>query len=410
MTTALTDTLRQVDLLSLKEVLEQQRARAFDVVADARAILVTSGSKGIGIKLAKMEPLINDSGVTNVNGLYYPTSVAVEGISSKLGIPLDYLRKMNTELPELAQDNVQAWLDKDDRKFLMRLFRSDDDHVGVLRAFLSDQYRVIDNFDVLLAVLDGMREAGIQNPVIDADLTERRMIVRVVVPEIAVYAEKLLENYRSPFDGTDVGRGWTPQRLREIAEAEGAGVSGAVVFAGFVVTNSEVGGGAFRVTPRIVVEACGNGLQLSAEGIAKNHLGGKLDAGIVKWSEKTLKANLDLVTSQTADAVTTFLDHDFVTKQVEELEKLSGAQLAQPQAVITEVSKKLGFSQAQADSIMDHFIRGGQNTTGGVMQAVTSAAQTISDGDAAFELERVGVAALQAANQVNRELARGVTY
>ena len=34
-----------------------------------------------------------------------------------------------------------------------------------------------------------------------------------------------------------------------------------------------------------------------------------------------------------------------------------------------------------------HFIRGGQLTAGGVMQAVTSVAQTLDDADAAHEME-----------------------
>lgn len=406
-TVATVETLRQSDLTDLVAVLNTQRARAFDVVADARALAVTSGTRGIGFRLSGLDPLFSEDGLTNVNGLYRPTSVAEEGIAQKLEIPLPYLRKMQALEPDLARQNVQAWLDRDDRKFLLRLFRSDDSDTGVLRAFLSDQYRVIDNWDILMAVLDGVKQAGIEDPVIDADLTDRRMIVRVVVPQIAVYAEKLLENYRSPFDGTDAGRGWTPQRLREIADAEGAGVSGKVVFAGFVFTNSEVGGGAFRITPRIVVEACNNGLQLTAESMAKTHLGARLDgSGIVKWSEETLKANLDLVVAQTKDAVTTFLDVDYVTTQVHKLESAASEQIIEPQAVITEVSKRIGFTQEQANLILSHFIKGGQVTTGGVMQAVTSAAQEAQDGEVAWEMEKAGINALNVAREVNRQLVK----
>lgn len=407
MTTALTDSLRQSDLAALTTVLQEQKARAFDIVADAKAIKVDVGGTGAAIQLHGIEePLLTEDGVTDVNGFYLPTRVANEGIAAKLDIPIGYLNRMFNRAPKLYQKNVEGWLEQDDRKFLLRLFRGLDSQEGVLRAFLSDQYRVIDNFDVLLAVLDGMSKAGIENPIIDADLTDRRMIVRVTVPEIAVYADKLLEGYRSPFDGTDVGRGWTPERLREVAEREGAGASEKLVFAGFVFSNSEVGAGAFSLTPRIVVQVCNNGLQLTAETIRKTHLGGKLEEGLVQWSEETLRSNLALVTNQTRDAVSTFLDVDFVTKQVQQLEEKAGEKVHQPQAVITNVSKALGFTENQANDILRHFIQGGQLTTGGVMQAVTSAVQEIRDGDVAHDMEAVAVRALDLAHRANKELAR----
>ena len=50
-----------------------------------------------------------------------------------------------------------------------------------------------------------------------------------------------------------------------------------------------------------------------------------------------------------------------------------------------------------ADAILGHFIRGGQLTAGGVMQAVTSVAQTLDDADAAHELEAQAVRVLDLA-------------
>jgi hypothetical protein len=50
-----------------------------------------------------------------------------------------------------------------------------------------------------------------------------------------------------------------------------------------------------------------------------------------------------------------------------------------------------------AEEILAHFIRGGQLTAGGVMQAVTSVAQTLDDADAAHEMESQAVRALDIA-------------
>lgn len=395
-----TRTLRQADMAALNTVLQGQRAEALDVVVPASSIVME------GTTIRFDDPVLSDTGVTDIRGVYSPTSVADEGFSEKLEIDLRYLRKCKYKAPGLYQDNLQTWLDRDDRNFLLRLFKANDLDQGVLRAVLSDRYRVIDNLDVALAVLSGIRDAGIENPVIDADLTERRMIVRVAVPQIAVYAADFLKGYRNPFDGTDAGRGWTPDAIRRAALAEGHDVQDKVVFAGFVFSNSEVGEGAFNITPRIIIGPCTNGLQLQAEVQSKPHLGAKLDNGVIRWSQETIQKNLALITSQTKDAVTTFLDKDYVTRQVELLHEQGNTKLKQPQGVITAVSKKFGFTEAQANEIMGHFIRGGQTTALGVAQAFTSVSQGIVDGDVAWEMERKAVPAIKAAIEADKALVK----
>jgi hypothetical protein len=47
--------------------------------------------------------------------------------------------------------------------------------------------------------------------------------------------------------------------------------------------------------------------------------------------------------------------------------------------------------------ILDHFIKGGDLTAGGIMHAVTSAAQVQDDGDAAWDMENTALEALQLA-------------
>ncbi len=51
------------------------------------------------------------------------------------------------------------------------------------------------------------------------------------------------------------------------------------------------------------------------------------------------------------------------------------------------ISGRLRYTEAQQAEILDHFIKGGDLTAGGIMHAVTSAAQVQADGDAAWDLE-----------------------
>jgi hypothetical protein len=83
--------------------------------------------------------------------------------------------------PGLYDAKVSAWRDGDARKFLIRCLRpAGGSGPGAARAFLSDRHKRIDNLDVLLAALDGVRAAGVPVEVDGCDLTERRMYVRVV--------------------------------------------------------------------------------------------------------------------------------------------------------------------------------------------------------------------------------------
>jgi hypothetical protein len=411
-TTTNPDLLRAADLESLATALNDQQARAVDVIVPATKITSVLAA----ITLDGVEPVVTAEGVTNVNGSYVPNRVGDEGVADKLRIPLAYLRRLRAEAPDLYDANVNGWCSRADAgtSYMLRLLtHADGPHLdgsaGTLRALLSSSFLTIDNIDVLYAILQGMREAGVSDPVIDADLTERRMILRVATPDIAIHAPALLEGYRSPFGGHDVGAGWTPQRVANASRAEGQAIDGGgtTIFAGFVASNSDTGGSAFSITPRLVVKVCNNGLTITADALRKVHVGARQDDGVVvKASTTTVRRTLDLIAAQTADAVQTFLDVDYVRAAVAKLEEAAGVPVEDPSAVLTVVSKKLGFSDAEQATIMRHFIKGGQATAGGVMQAVTSAAQTLPDGDAAWDMEQRGVAAMHEAAAASRALAR----
>jgi hypothetical protein len=321
-------------------------------------------------------PEIGPDGVTMTSGTYLPTEVCDQGIADKLGIPVAYLRRLRREQPGLYDANVNGWLAGDSRRFLIRCLRGGGG--GVARAFLSDGYKIIDNLDVLLAALDGVRAAGLPAEVDGCDLTERRMYIRVMCEQVAVLAPALLAGYRSPFTGA-------------------AGAENPVVFAGFVISNSETGCGAFTLTPRLVVQVCRNGMTITRDAVRAVHLGERLDQGVVTWSGNTQDKTLALITAKTSDAVATFLDPAYVQAAVRAIERDAGHELADPQEAVAVVSQRLRFTDDQQRDILSHFIRGGDVTAGGILHAVTSVARTLPDGDAAHEMEAAGLRALEIA-------------
>ncbi len=391
---------RNATLNDLAVLLKEQQAAKFDFVAPLANVTANGGQ----IKVA-------GTSVFGGGQEFTPTAIADGHLAARLGIPPSYLKMLRAERVDLYDANVNGWTQgwtptgedsraanaypADPRTVLLRSFVSDSDPSapGVLRAVLSERYGIIDNLDVLMAALDGVRETGTGIDVLGCDLTETRMTIRIAAPSLLVHAPKLLAGYRSPFGSGALDQ---PRSVPQWAQ-DRFGVNADGVVGGFVITNSETGGGAFTITPRIMVLACTNGMMISRDAMRQVHLGGRLEEGQIRWSNDTQHKALELVTAQARDAVATFLDTDYVAGVIDRLSDQAATPLTEPAKVIEIVGKQLAYTQEQQSGILDHFIRGGQVTAGGVLQAVTSFAQTVENPDTAFDLEASAVRAMELA-------------
>jgi hypothetical protein len=366
-------TTRNATLEDLTALLRGQQARMVDVVAGAAAIRAQGGH----LLIDGTVPVLGDDGVTMTAGRYRPTDVCDQGLAAKLRIPAAYLRLMRQEHPILWDANVNGWLARDDRKFLLRCLRGDQGGGGVARAFLSDGYKRIDHLDALMAALDGVRQSGYPVSVEGCDVSDRRMYIRVRCDAVATLAPALLAGYRSPFTGA-------------------SGADNPLVSAGFVIANSETGCGAYTVTPRLVAQVCSNGMTIERGRIRAVHQGEHLEEGLVDWSADTVDKLLSLLTAKTRDTVRSILDPAWVERAVRELEQDAAHPVTRPEEAIKVVCAQLRFTKTQQDDILAHFIRGGSLTAGGIMHAVTSVAQT-ADADTAYEMEAAALPALRLA-------------
>lgn len=374
-------TSRNASLSDMVALLGRQHDAKLDVVVPARDLRMSEGDlhiEGIG------EPTLTLEGVTPARGVFRPTLTCDGGIADKLGIPSQYLRRMRQAHVGLLDHNVNTWLADEPRKrYLIRTLRGGGEQPGIARAMLSDQYKITDNLDVLMAVLDGIRRTGVHTQISRCDLTEKRMYVKVRSPEVAASAPRLLADYRSPFSG-----------LR--------GADNPLVFAGFVISNSETGHGSFSLTPQITIQVCDNGMTFTRDAMREVHLGGRLAEGVIRWSGDTQHAALELVVNQARDAVTTFLNTSYVDAKIAEIETEAGIPVRDVEATLDYVSKQLRFTQDQQTTILTHFIDGGDRSCGGVMHAITSTAQTLADADDTYEMERRGLHAMTLAASFQR--------
>ena len=183
---------RTATIEDLAALLKQQQRDKVDIVSPFENLTMVNG-------LAR----IAGTSVFSDGDLYRPTAIAEGHLADKLGIPIAYLRTLREQRLDLYDANVNGWIHgghvdlsrtgsvedpivigPDPRVVTIRTFVGEPGGVGVLRAVLSDRRLFIDNFDVLLALLEGIEKAGTPVPVVNCSLSETRMVVKIAAPEI----------------------------------------------------------------------------------------------------------------------------------------------------------------------------------------------------------------------------------
>lgn len=445
-------TVRNADFKDLLAVLNEQQSRKVDMVVPASKVKFEGGM----LVIAGQEMIMDDDGFSDPNGEYWPTQVFDDQVAERLDITPAFLRrlrhgKIDKRDKKIAVPRLDLWdanvngllagrkpkvarqafsepgteaevtvlregVPADSRSFFLRLLRPDSG-IGIARAMLSNRFARMDNIDGLMAMLKGITDAGVDPDTlrIYGDLSETRMFVHVAAPQILAAAPALLDGYRSPFDseaentkrrGTSLSWEERVELGRQFRETGRGDVNGPgfyqkgnepLVHAGFLLSNSEVGAGRWQIMPEITVLRCSNGLTMTKDGFARNHVGSRMEDGFLDWSEDTQGKELGLVSAQTRDVVKAVLSEDYLKAKVDDLERQAGKAVSEPEKTIEVVAKKLSFSKEEQEGILRHFFLGGQLTSGGVMQAVTSYSQTVVNPDAAHDLNTRAVEAMELA-------------
>lgn len=417
--TTLIDGVRNSDLETMIQKLTAQQAMKVDLVVPAEKLRTRDAQ----VIVSGQDPYLSTEGVTDVNGAYRIGDGALGQIAERIrvdaedkrdnGIPVRYLRKLAARRPDVFDYTLNSLFGgrttrkvsgeqevvypADSRSFLLRTFKGYDESEGLLRAFLSDRFGIVDHLDVTAACLDGIKAAGAEVEFHSCNLNDSNMSVSVVSPQVAALAPKFLEGYRNPFRNAELEKARQDiQSWRRVAGNEGMGFEAGdepIVFAGFQWGNSEVGRGKFYLQPKLMIKVCRNGLTLPALAISRIHIGAQLEQGTVQWSRETQNRSLDLIKSQVKDAVAQWLSPQFLAEQVNELEKLAGAEIVEPAKAIEVVSKELQFTEAEREGIFAHFLAGRQFTAAGVTNAITSFSQTVADFERADALDAMAISA-----------------
>ncbi len=330
-------------LTELAMELDRQTRAKKDYLVDTRSLTFDVGADGA------MLSMNNGAGMTTILGI---NEIAHDQIGSALGIPSKYYDKMRKENPSLLATNVNSWFNQDPK---MRMVRTLD---GTARAFLSDKYRRIDNFEVaqtVLPIIADMPDARIES----CEITDSRMYIKVVNPRLTSEITK-----------------------------------GDIVQSGILITNSEVGMGSLTVQPLVYRLVCTNGMVVNDAKMRKYHVGrgNQADEDFTLYADETLKADDHALMLKVQDTVRAVVDQTRFDKVVALMRQAKDAKIVTtniPQ-MVELAGTDFGFSKQEGTSILDYLIRGGDLTLYGMANAVTRAAQDVESYDRSTAMEAIG--------------------
>lgn len=279
-------------------------------------------------------------------------------IGAALGIPAKYYDVMAAQKPELLAENVNAWLADKDSSYMIRTMDYGDGAGQVVRAFLSERYRRIDNLEVASAVLP-LFAGQEQYEVVSCEVTENRLYLKIV-------------NHRLE---TEV-------------------VPGDYVQAGVVISNSEVGLGAVSVQPLVYRLVCTNGMVVNDMGERKNHVGRAakaLEDSFRIYSDETIEAEDKAFLLKLRDVTTAAIDEARFAQVVGKLREAAGIPITGKMPAVVELTgTAYGLNRDEQDGILNYLISGGDLSRYGLCNAITRASQDAESYDRATALEGVG--------------------
>lgn len=298
------------------------------------------------------------------DALTFGTRDVFEGqFARELGYPAAFFQSTKQAFPEQWADLVNAMLEHRP-KDRIRMVRTLD---GNARAYLSNAYARIDNWQIAEAILRIARKHG-DWQIVGHEITEHRMYIKIMTSW-----------------ATDI-------------------VPGKKVRCGFIITNSELGDGSLSVRVLIEMEWCTNGAvrELAAKASKIRHSGSavlpaftngayQMSDGTRRIGEQYLMAQVDDMINHTIDprAFNTFVDN--FRRGVVDVIPID----APLKDVVDVTAREYGILESETTSILHYLASGGEYnqfglTRAGIVDAVTLAAQHVERYDDSIRLEEAG--------------------
>jgi hypothetical protein len=296
--------------------------------------------------------------------VYKPNGWANQQLAEYTGIPKVYYDRLRGENPYLLADNINHGLrrleqEKAKGKPESRMVRTVD---GSVRALLSPSYRVVDSYDVLNETLPMIVDHRMD--IVSADLTEKRVYVKAVLPTLRGEVKK-----------------------------------GDEVMYGLILSSSDVGAGAVQVNPFLFRQVCSNGMIMTF-AFRKFHVGKSQAEENIRelLSDETRALDDAAFFAKIRDVVKASLDPKVFDGQLEKLREAAGLEIEakDPEKVVELAMKATGVGGGEGvrKSILAALATGNEGagyTKWGLANAFTRAANDAGIGyETSTELQKAG--------------------
>ena len=272
-----------------------------------------------------------DSSTGHVHNLNL-THYSLSQLGTKIGVPARYLEKcVNSGRIDLAQDNVNSWLDGYDKDLFIRAYNDR------ARGILSSKYSVCDTPEIL-GVVDDCVDLS-KYKVKGSYLSEERLHVRLISKDML------------PIDGEDL-------------------------FAGLFLDSSDVGRNILTVKFGIYKQVCTNGLVIARAGgtlFEQKHIGitaEEFHNGLVKSL-----SNVDLLT-------------EHAVEWVSEAKKKKAFSLEDTEEFINRIRQQTNLSEESANKVIELMKARYDMSRWGLINGITEVAQDFTL-ERRLELERI---------------------
>lgn len=282
---------------------------------------------------------------------------AHQQIGEFVDVPWKLYERLLGKHPDLLHGLTNGLLAREPKRRMIRVLD------GNVRAFLSDRYRIRDNWDLLeQAVLPEISGYAGRVQFKECSLTDTRMYVKIVFPDI--------EAPITPKVG-DVMRG------------------------GLIFQNSEVGSGSLGIYPYTDVLLCTNGMVHTEFGQRTVHVGKQTGGSSNEeaydlYSDRTLQLDDEAFFSKCRDTIRAVLNEAVFEQIVGQMRDLAGIRIGgDPRDRAEEITKKHSLTEAEGGSILTALIEGGDLSAWGYVNAITQTARDHDDLDRRVDLEKL---------------------
>jgi hypothetical protein len=327
-------------LVELAREVERQQQAKRDFVSSTRNLsFAPSDQRGFTLRVGQDE-------------VFGVSEHAHRQIGERLSIPARYYDRMRADNPQLLQQNVNSWFQKEPERRMIRTLDTS------ARAFLSERFRRLDNFDLFNAALPALSEQP-DMKLESCAITESRMYLKAVFPQITGEVRK-----------------------------------GDVVQFGVIISNSEIGMGALEIAPLILRLICTNGMVAPDHRVRKNHVGraaGGGDEAYELYSDEALAADDRAFFLKARDLIKATTTEIGTRRILARLQEAAGDPVTgRPEEVVEELGKRHSLGESESTSVLRYLIDGGDLSRWGLANAITATARDVENYDRATELERLG--------------------